>query len=344
MAVGLVANAPGNSHMIKQKDAKTLGSHLFNAYEGAKDAAISIKVTKGSSQVAENFVEIPTVLSAIFRYVKVIKICAGIVALGSLYSNVKKLIWSEGIGVKAFASYRIYSSAKKITRAVSIVMSYARDFGLIASNALKWTLITDYIFLPVKFLAAGISSYEFGYKFGIYRDIASCVSSTDIKRSLACISDLEPELRRMEIITDECPLKERCDAILERLTTANEVMYEKAVNDGKRILYQLQDRVSAQVIANGIDVATRATALAIFLIGFTNPISALPAAIIGLGLTVLGYGNLAYSRFIPTGDFIKDERSTLYAATFNVLHAAYAFGASTPEKIQTIFLNCQKEK
>lgn len=340
---------------------KNIKSSFKRVYNDTKDASVIIGLINESTDIAEQFTSIPSVFSDIFRWAKPLKIVKGILNIGKLYSNTKKFFVEDSASGKISATWGMYKSLSSITKAVSTTMGFLKDFGVIASEALKWTAVTDYVFLPVKVISTGISSFNLGQKIGLYttfKENTKCPKQDAAGKRIAkminamtYVQKEEKSLLDMKVITKDCPLKERTDSIIERLQASNKEMRVKAALEGKVMIRNLKDRISAQVVSNAIDTTLRTVGLTTFFLGFTNPISALPAAILDLGLDVAGLANITYSKFIPTGDFYEDEKPMLYARAFNAVRSAGKFvvrGASkmatavqAPFKLLT-YSNCQK--
>lgn len=315
-------NQLGNNIPAKSPD---LIDKAFEAgVEGFQYTTKATGLVKKVLKVVGEFDEVPAPLEEAFVAFKSFKIIKGVLALPKLAKSVINVIKPSSLEDRFFTSWKIVKCVKKIVGAVETVFYYLQKLNLISKAALAWTTITGYIFLPVSFISTGISAYQLGTKFKEMNEFRAQIkqvkqagpNSPEEVTSRVCthlLGQIKP-LRKMKIITKDCPLKDRLKTILTQLKSDNAQIRQLAADEGKHIRKRLKDRISEHVGVAAVETSLSVAGVACTVLSLACPPAAIGLTIAGLALAVIGLANFAYSKFIPQGDILDSEKRMLFSS------------------------------
>lgn len=292
-----------------------------NVFEYADEA---VGLVGDAADVVKEFSTSPSGLDEFLVAAKSFKIIKGVLAVPDLVKGAIKVITAEKLKDKLFGGWSIIKAAKKIVGAVETIFYYLSKLNVISKAATAWTTITGYVFMPIAFIQTGISAYELGKKvkfmnsfrqeLKLQKQTGSQKFEDIVQRSVTYILTQKKALRKIEVITKSCPLKDRLNGILARLKSDNAEIRAKAAEEGKMIKKRLKDRISEQVGIAAVGTTLSTAGVASTIIGLACPPAAPGLAILGLVLTVVGIANLAYSKIVPQGDIFDTEKRMLFSS------------------------------
>ncbi len=281
-----------------------------------KSVKLTLKLIKNHEHLEEALVAI-----------KCFKLIKGLMAFPKLCYNVYKIFKPEGnLRTKVITAVKIYKYSKNVVGLVKTVFYYLEKLHLISATAMAWTKITSWVFLPVSFMTTLVTSYKCGEKIKFMSDFRSnlkLVKHTEsltepdinVRRVKLLLKEL-PKLHKFKVITKDCPIKDRLEGILVNLRSENAEIRKSAGQETKRIKDSFKQRISEHVGVAALDTALSAAGCVCTILSITCPPAAVGLVIAGLAMAVIGLGNFAYSKFIPHGDVVKDEKPMLYARVF----------------------------
>jgi len=332
--IPIAAQQPNQAEERKTNPIEKVIFQVLNyVEEGFKDTCKGLKVAKATSGLAEEFTEIPSLIVDFFKWTKPFKIIKGGLACKKIYGNAEKLITSEEPWDKAMAGWALFKTIKKIIGAVETIGKYLKDFSLISKDALSWTEITGYIFLPVTYVNVGLSVND---SVKITKLMADFRANTKVKKSdvidgerleamrkaVTYIKNEHKVIQKAKVISKECKIKDRAQRILERMVCETQREKEEAFKEGALVIRKLKDRLAARVVSSDIATTLSTLGAASTTIGLVCPATTLPIAVIDLICAAGATANYAYSRFIPDGDIFEDEKPMLYAHVFKEVNKA----------------------
>jgi hypothetical protein len=289
-------------------------------------------LVKSTLKIVDTFDKVPAPLEELMVAVKSFKIIKGMLAIPKLCKSVIKVMKPSSVENRLLNGWGIIKSVKKIVGAVETVFYYLKKLNLVSKAALTWTTVTGYIFMPVTFISAGLTTYKFGKITKQMTDFRAQLkqakragdgSSVEVsKRVCALLLTQVKPLGKAKVITKECPLKDRLKSILTRLKSDNEEIRLLAADEAKLIRKRLKDRISEHVGVAAVDTALATVGVVATILSLVCPPAAVALVIVGLASTVLGLANLAYSKFIPQGDIFATEKRMLFSHMFKKMRTA----------------------
>lgn len=294
--------------------------------EGYDYATKAVKVTKKAIKIAIAFGNTMSALSEVVTAFKAFKIVKGCSSIPPLCKYTIKALRPGDLKKRLFAGFKALKSVKNIVRAVETIFNYLNKLNVVSNAALAWTTITGYIFMPLTFISAGIAGYQLTEKAKFqkaFREDLSEAKATGASTLVKHIMAQEPRLRKMRVITKNCPLNDRLKGILTKLKSSNAAIRNQAKDETLFIKKRLKDRLREQVGVAGVATSLSTAGVATTIVGLACPPAAPILAAVGLGLTVVGIANSIYSKFIPKGDIFETEKRMLFSGIVKgVQHAA----------------------
>lgn len=289
--------------------------------QGFKVTKKIVKVGKGVTKVADIFTHIPGYVDEALVTIKSFKFIGGVLAVRKLCKSCVKVIKPGMIQSRAYAGWKIVKSIKKIVGAVGAVFYYLRKLNLITKAALAWTAVTDWVFFPVSFISAALTTYDCGKKGLFLHQFRGRIKQEKLQgtkvevatRITNYILSERKALGKLKIISKDCPLKNRLHDVLVKLKAYNALTRAQGVREAKMIRSRLKNRITEHVGVAAVDTAIAVAGVTSTILGLTCPPAALALTIGGLGLAVIKLASFAYSKFIPMGDIFEDEKRMLFA-------------------------------
>ncbi len=313
------------------KDTKKAPDIIDRVYdagvEGFGYVSDAAGLMKSAVKVASEFEEIPGPVNQVLVACKSFKFIKGMLSLPKLYKSAVSVIKPGDLETKFFAGWGIAKAIKSIVGAVETVFYFLNKLDLISKASLAWTTVAGYIFMPMTFISAGISAYELRGKVKYMNAFRAEIKEAkhagrrhtpvDVsKRVCEYILTQEKPLRKIKVITENCPLKDRLNDVLARLRDGNFETRMKAAEEGKIIRKRLKDRISEHVGVAGVSTSLSVAGVACTVTSLACPPAAVGLSIAGLALGVVGIANSAYSKFIPQGDIFDTEKRMLFSRVF----------------------------
>ncbi|MCE5295268.1 MAG: hypothetical protein LLF94_11750 [Chlamydiales bacterium] len=306
--------------------------------EAAKTGIKGIKVTKkvskvfkGVVNVVELFEKIPYAVEETLVAIKTFKIIGGMLAIPKLVKSAGKVKKAKGPEAQFMITYKIVKCFKKIIVGIETTIYYFAKLKIVTKAALKWTEFTDKIFAPLTFISSGLTAYEFGKKVKALRSFRSELSLAKkgahtphekaVKTNAHLLTQIKT-LKKMKVISKNCPLKDRLKDIGNRL----EIHDPKAIEDAKHLRRSLNNRITERVAAAAIETALEAVDLTSTLLDIAYPkVAAIDTGltITSLATTLLGITNKAYTQYIPTGDIMSDEKPMLLTRVYKTVRSGH---------------------
>lgn len=321
-----------NNDVKNNKSTDKIDEVAQTGIKGFKYTSKLKGLVKKTLNVVDLFDKVPAPLEELLVAVKSFKIIKGMLAIPKLCKSVIKVVKPSSLEKRLMSGWGIIKSVKKIVGAVETVFYYLKKLNLISKADLAWTTVTGYIFLPVTFISAGITTYKFGKITKQMTDLRAQIkeakkagdpSRVEVSKRVCVLllTQVKP-LGKAKIITKECPLKDRLKSILTRLKSDNEEIRQLAADEAKFVSRRLKDRISEQVGVAAVDTALATVGVVATILSLACPPAAAALVIVGLVSTVIGLANLAYSKFIPQGDIFATEKRMLFSHVFKRVRSA----------------------
>ncbi len=288
------------------------------AYLGFKVFSKTASILSYSTKIVGVFSKIPNELGETVSALKCLKIIKGMLAITVIPKVIIKLVKADGGKTRFFQTLKLANCISRIVSAVETVFFYLKELKVVSSEALAWTNITGYVFLPLSVIGTAVATYqlkeivsynnEFRAKFKVLK-------TADQTHTCKLLIAEEKHLRKYKIITGECPLNGRMQSILSRLTSDNVEIKKGAHDEAIKIRKCLKNRLTERVGFIGVKTSLSIAGLACTVISLACPPAVIPITVISLVIAAAGIANFAHAQFVPKGDITDGEKRMFFTAT-----------------------------
>ncbi len=277
----------------------------------AIDGVVKLVDTAGS---------LPKSLKGLLTATRPLKVVNGLVAIEQLVTSIKTALKPGTISVRIQAAWRGVEALRDMSAGAENACKLAHHYNFVSKKALAWITIKNYALTPVSVISSLVSIYQTGEK-ALYLEnfregikIAKQDANNDQVQAMKNVCEMlliqEPKLRKMNVITNECKLRDRLNDIVARLDTEDA---EAAKKEAKMIATKLKDRISEHYGTGVVETVIVISKFVINFFGTFIPAIRLPGAILGAIIGPLGFASFLYTKRIPRGEILESEKRMLFA-------------------------------
>jgi hypothetical protein len=222
-----------------------------------QDVDLFLKVIRTCVSSTNRWIRLSDDFLSAAKYTKVFSSLRNVISTSKLQGAIYTAITADKTLVKAKACWQVAKYSKKIVSSVVWFINVAKDFGLVATQTVAWTVYMGVIQIPFQLLSMGASFWRMAKIYTIWCELKrqdGHIQQGLLEHNVSCCHQLVAYLERSQdrLIIDlqlKQPLVRSTNDLTVWLNSKCLEKQQMAIDQCEKLLQTLKGRVFAQVIA-----------------------------------------------------------------------------------------------